>query len=397
LKLNPLLLATAAPPIPEVKAWTARYRGAEPLIDLSQAVPGYPPPPEFLTRLAEAAGSLDAAAYGDIAGDGAFRARYAEHVAKLYGGAVSADEIAITPGCNQAFVVTMMALARAGDAVILPVPLYFNHKMALDMLGIEAVALSCRAESGFVPDAATAARLIGPRTRAIVLITPNNPTGAVYPPATIRAFASLCAERGIALVIDETYRDFRNGDGAPHDLIAATAWRQTLVQLYSFSKAYCIPGHRTGAIAADAGFIAELAKILDTVQICPPRTPQRALTWAIGALAEWRDGNREIIAGRATAFRSAFAGLAGWSIESIGAYFAYVRHAFPGRRSAEVAEWLAAERGVLCLPGSYFGDGQEDFLRVAIANVDAGAIAELPRRLADPAEKRAAAGGGKRW
>src|SRR4029077_16012257 len=97
LNLNPLLLATAAPPIPEVKAWTARYRGAEPLIDLSQAIPGYPPPPEFLARLAEAAGSGDAAAYGDIVGDSPFRTRYAEHVAARYGGTVAADEIAITP------------------------------------------------------------------------------------------------------------------------------------------------------------------------------------------------------------------------------------------------------------------------------------------------------------
>ena len=397
MKLNPLLIATAAPPIPEAKAWTARYRGAEPLIDLSQAIPGYPPPPEFLARLAEAAGSLDAAAYGEIVGDLPFRARYAEHVAALYGGTVAADEIAITPGCNQAFVVTMIALARAGEAVILPTPWYFNHKMTLDMLGIDAVALACRAEAGFVPDAEDAARLIGPRTRAIVLVTPNNPTGAVYPPATIRAFAELCAKRGIALVIDETYRDFITSDAPPHELFTGIAWRETLIQLYSFSKSYCIPGHRMGAITASAGFVAELAKVLDSIQICPPRAPQRAVTWAIGALAEWRDGNRQIIADRAAAARSAFAALAGWSLLSIGAYFAYVRHPFPGRRGADVAEWLAGERGVLCLPGSYFGEGQEDFLRVAFANVDVGRIAELPLRLADTTEKRVAAGGRQRW
>ena len=73
----------------------------------------------------------------------------------------------------------------------------------------------------------------------------------------------------------------------PHPLFQDPKWREGVIQLYSFSKAYCIPGHRTGAIAAGGGFIAELAKILDCVQICPPRAPQRALTWAIAALAEW--------------------------------------------------------------------------------------------------------------
>src|SRR4029079_14530434 len=102
-----------------------------------------------------------------------------------------------------------------------------------DMLGIDAVALPCRAEAGFVHAAGDAARLIGPRTRAIVLVTPNNPPGAVYPPTTIRAFAELCAERGIALVVDETYRDFMTSDTSPHDLFAGTEWRETLIQLYS--------------------------------------------------------------------------------------------------------------------------------------------------------------------
>ena len=159
-----------------------------PLIDLSQAVPGYPPHPALLERLAEAAAGREAAAYGDILGDAALREAYAAHVSELYGARIPAANVAITAGCNQAFFVAMIALAKAGDAVILPSPWYFNHKMTLDMLGIEAVALPCRADAGFVPSADDARRLIGARTRAIVLVTPNNPTGAVYPPATIHAF-----------------------------------------------------------------------------------------------------------------------------------------------------------------------------------------------------------------
>jgi aspartate/methionine/tyrosine aminotransferase len=395
LILNSFLASTAAPPIPEAKGWIERYAGdAGSIVDLSQAVPGYPPPDELLHRLSEAAATREASAYGDILGDAEFRARYADYVSELYGGSIVADEVAITAGCNEAFVVSMIALAEAGDAILLPSPWYFNHKMTLDMLGIETVALPCRAETGFLPNPEEAERLVGARVRAVVLVTPNNPTGAVYPPATIQAFAELCARHDIALVIDETYRDFISpGVPRPHDLLATAEWRETVVQLYSFSKAYCIPGHRIGALVAGAAFVDQIAKILDCVQICPSRAPQRALVWAIGALTEWRASNKEIILDRAAVFRSAFADLAGWSVSSIGAYFAYLRHPFPGRSGADVAEWLAAERGVLCLPGSYFGPGQDDHLRVSFANVDTAVLAELPNRFGGaPAQRRASVG-----
>jgi aspartate/methionine/tyrosine aminotransferase len=383
LQINSLLLATAAPPIPEAKAWAAAYDGAAgPLIDLSQAVPGYPPHPGMLRRLGEAAATREAAAYGDIVGDAELRRVYAAHVADLYGAEVGAEDVAITAGCNQAFYVVMIALAKAGDAVILPSPWYFNHKMTLDMLGIEALALPCRAEAGFVPEVEEAEPLIGPRVRAIVLVSPNNPTGAAYPPAVVAAFHALAAHHGIALVVDETYRDFVDSGSHPHDCLAMPGWRDTLVQLYSFSKAYCIPGHRAGAMIAGPRFLGEVAKILDCLQICAPRTPQLVLPWAIAALRDWRASNRTEILARVAAFRQAIAGLPGWEIGSIGAYFAYLKHPYEGCRGSDICEWLARQRGVLALPGSYFGPRQHGFLRVAFANVDAAAMADIPARLA---------------
>jgi aspartate/methionine/tyrosine aminotransferase len=383
LRLNPNLTLTAAPPIPEAKAWAARYDGsAGPLIDLSQAVPGYPPHPDLLQRLGEAARSREAASYGDILGDEPLRVAYADHISDLYAAPIIGREIAITAGCNQAFFIATIALAKAGDAMMLPTPWYFNHKMALDMLGIEAVSLACKAESGFVPDVADARRLLSDRVRAIVLVTPNNPTGAVYPASVIAQFQELCVERGIALVIDETYRDFLpGGGGGPHRAFAR-GWQDNLIQLYSFSKTYCIPGHRVGAVVAGDEFMWHIEKVLDTLQICAPRPPQLVLPWAIDALGDWREGNRQEIARRATAFVRAIDKLDGWSIGSIGAYFAYVAHPFHDRSDAEICEWLAAERGVLCLPGRYFGPSQEGFLRVAFANVDVSGIEQIPARLA---------------
>jgi aspartate/methionine/tyrosine aminotransferase len=387
--LNPLLAATAAPPIPEAKAWAAAYGGdLGSLIDLSQAVPGYPAHPDLLARLGAAAGTRHAAAYGDILGDDDLRAAYAAHVSVRYGAPVGADSVAITAGCNQAFFVAMIALAKAGEAVLLPNPWYFNHKMTLDMLGIDAVPLGCRAESAFVPDPDEARRLIDRRVRAIVLVTPNNPTGAVYPPEVIRAFRKLSAERGIALVIDETYRDFLP-DHRPHDLIAGGDWQEVLVQLYSFSKSYCIPGHRVGAMVASPAMLAEVAKILDSLQICAPRVAQLVLPWALPALADWRAGNAALIAERAEAFRAAIAASRDWKLHSIGAYFAYLEHAWPGASGTDVCEALARERGVVMLPGSYFGPGQQRFLRAAFANVDTAAMTDIPARLEfDYAERR---------
>ncbi len=382
--LNPWLAAVASPPIPEAKSWLAAYdgRAGEPL-DLSQAVPADPPPPALRERLAKAAGDSAAAAYGPIAGDMILREAYADHVNGLYASQLTPDDVVITAGCNLAFVMAAMTLAKAGDNLILPTPCYFNHAMALGMLGIEARVLACPPAQGFVPDAGEAEKLIDRSTRAIILVTPNNPTGAVYPPAIIEAFADLCERRGLTLVIDETYRDFLADEALPpHRLLARAAGKRThVVQLYSFSKAYGIPGHRLGAMVVPEHWRSDLGKVLDTLQICPPRPGQIACAWAIDALTSHRLRNRDDILRRAIAFHDAFAPLKEWKIGSIGAYFAYVRHGFPHLSSEEVARRMALQQGVLALPGTYFEPRDHGYLRFAFANADAARIATLPARL----------------
>lgn len=384
--LNPLLRDTGTPPIPEAHAWASRYAGAlGPMMDLCQAVPGYPPHPEMLDHLAQAARTPEAARYGLIPGDLALREAYAEHLSSIAGGAVSPAQVAITAGCNQAFFLAMLALAGRGDAVALPVPRYWNHQMTLDMLGIEARMLPCDATEGFVPDPDQAEPVLAdPRVRALVLITPNNPTGAVYPPDVLARFHALCRRHGKWLVLDETYRDFLPpGQDRAHGLFAEPDWEDGLVGLYSFSKAYCIPGHRLGAVAAGEALQVQFAKALDCLHICPQRAGQAALAWAIPALGGWRESNRDRINRRAAALRAAFQALPDWRVDSLGAYFAYVRHPFAGVPSSRVAEALTAERGVLCLPGSAFGPGQDEQLRLAFANVEEEHLPDLTARLRD--------------
>ncbi len=382
--LNPGVTGVTEPPIPVAHGWAARYDGSRgPMLDLCQAVPGYPPHPEILEHLAVAARDPASAKYGLINGDLALREAYAAQVSTAYDGTVRPDQVAVTAGCNQAFFLTLMTIAQAGDTVLLPTPWFWNHQQTCAMLGIEARALPCHAGNGFAPDPSEAEALLDPAVRAIVLITPNNPTGAVYSPAVIAEFAALCRRRGIWLILDETYRDFLpEGQDRAHGLFTEASWTEGIIQLYSFSKAYCVPGHRLGAAVASAELVRQFMKVLDCLHICPQRPGQAALRWAIGALPEWREANRRRINTRAAALRQAFEQLPAWRLESLGAYFAYVRHPLPGTPSMHVAEALAVDCGAVCLPGSAFGPGQDGHLRIAFANTATADIPQIAERLA---------------
>jgi len=385
LPLNPAMAATFAPPVMEARRWLdgVTFTPERPLLNVSQAAPVDPPPLALRQAIADAALNTAAAhLYGPVLGLPDLRAEVASQWSVAYGGAIAAEEVAITQGCNQAFCAILATLAGAGDEVIVPTPWYFNHKMWLDMNGMVSVPLATGAD--LIPDVQTAAQLIGPRTRAIVLVSPNNPGGVEYPAETLRDFFELAKSRGIALIVDETYRDFDSRQGAPHDLFADPEWRGTLVHLYSFSKAYRLTGHRVGAIVADAAQLSEVEKFLDCVAICPAQLGQIGALWGMRNLAQWVAGERDEILARRAAMQTAFADIPGWRLLGCGAYFAYVEQA-SGIPSPEVARRLVREAGVLMLPGTMFMPDDDprgaSQMRIAFANVDAAGIAELARRL----------------
>lgn len=384
-RVNPLLSAVAVPPIAEAASWIKgrTFPPDRPLIDLCQAVPGYPPAESLTSHLAARIAEPAMARYTDILGMPALRQALAEEAGAFYGAAIAPEQVAITAGCNQAYCLALMALAGPGDEVILPLPYYFNHQMWLDMLGIRARHLAFRPDRGGVPEPGEAAALIGPRTRAIVLVTPNNPTGAIYPASVIADFHRLAREHRLALVLDETYRDFLPAPGAPHRLFEEPAWAETLVHLYSFSKVFSLTGYRVGAAICGAGLAAEIAKAMDCISICAPRLGQEAALYGIGALAAWREEKRVLMRERLSALRQAMRrNDTGYELVSAGAYFAYMRHPFAGESATAVAQRLAAEQNLLVLPGSMFGPAQEGFVRCAFANVEAALMPEVARRLA---------------
>ncbi len=381
--LNPAMAATEMPPVMEARRWLqgAVFPPDRPLINISQAAPVDVPTLGLRQALADAAlNNPDAHLYGPVLGLPALRAEIASQWSAAYGGAVRASEVAITQGCNQAFCAVMATLAGAGDEVILPTPWYFNHKMWLDMQGVTTVPLPTG--EGLIPDAGCAAALITPRTKAIVLVSPNNPGGVEYPAETVTAFRDLARAQGIALIVDETYRDFDSRTGRPHDLFADPNWPDTFIHLYSFSKAYRLTGHRVGAVVASEARLAQIEKFLDTVAICPSQLGQIGALWGMRNLSQWLAGERAEILTRRAAMITGFHALPDWKLLGCGAYFAYVEH--PYQMASDVlCKRLVTEAGVLMLPGTMFmpeGQGRSQ-IRIAFANVDTTGIAEVFRRL----------------
>ncbi|MCY0095820.1 aminotransferase [Hoeflea ulvae] len=383
-RFNPLVETLSAPPIPAVQAWKRDYHGhLGPLIDLSQAVPGYPPHPDMLGWLGEAASSPDTAGYGDIEGEPDLRLAYADWVSTIYAAKIAATNIQITSGCNQAFMAAMMAIAGPGDTVLLTNPCYFNHETTLAMSGVKVGYVDCHAQNGFLPTVAAVEAKIADGVRALAVVTPNNPTGATYPDGLLGELFELCRKHGLWLIVDETYRDFLPLDsGPPHRLFAIPGWQDTLIGLYSFSKSFCIPGHRVGAVTAGKDVVSQIAKVMDNLQICAPRPPQAALARAIPALVDWRRDNTLEISARSSALIEVMAGAPGWEVAALGAYFAFVRHPFTDLSAYDAAQKLARDAGIITIPGSFFGQGLERYLRVAFANADVPTIRQLGVRFA---------------
>jgi aspartate/methionine/tyrosine aminotransferase len=371
----------------EARRWLdgVTFAPDRPLINVSQAAPVESPPEPMRRAMAEfILNEPQAHLYGPVLGTPELRSEVASQWSTAYGGPISADQVAITSGCNQAFAAVISAIANAGDEVLLPTPWYFNHKMWLDMAGVTAKPIPTN--NTLLPDPEVARAAITPRTRAISLVTPNNPAGVEYPADLVLAFFKLAQETGIKLIVDETYRDFHSQTGPPHPLFQQTGWEDTLVHLYSFSKAFRLTGHRVGAIISASTLLAEAEKFLDTVAICPSQLGQYSALWGLQNLGDWLAEQRLEILSRRTAIEAEMPKLTalGWTLKGCGAYFAYVEHPF-AMPSDELAPALVKEAGILALPGTMFMPENDPagarHLRIAFANINADGIAELFTRL----------------
>lgn len=352
----------------------------KPLLDLSQGAPGFPPAPEVAARIAEVAASPDGARYAPLMGLQPLREAFAADIHAAYGGDVEPYDICITAGCNQAFCVVASALAEPGDEIILTLPYYFNHDMWLGLDGVTARYLD--PGDAVVPSVAAAEELITDATRAVVLVSPGNPTGQTLEPELLQEFADMAERRDIVLIVDETYRSFVPGDEPPHRLFDRLTWRDHVVSLHSFSKDLAIPGHRVGAIIAHPDLLCEAAKLIDCISICAPRVGQEAALTGITEAREWRADKIDEIADKQRVFEGVMAEKpGGFELLAAGAYYGWVRHPFVDEPSQNVARRLLLEQGVLVIPGDAFGPTDPGCLRFSFANADRNRIGELTDRL----------------
>ena len=382
------------PPVLEVKNWLSNpdLQPSKPLIDVSQAAPTEPPPEKMLEFMANKILCDNAVnTYGPVLGLDELRESLASKWSRQYQGKVSKENVAVTSGCNQAFCASISSFTSENDEVIIPTPWYFNHHMWLQMAGVKSIPLDTDANMN--PIIEKAAALITDRTRAIVLVSPNNPSGAIYSNQLLQKFFDLCKSNQIRLIIDETYKDFHPNASQPHTLLENNNWDQVLTILYSFSKTYRMTGHRIGALLTSKENLIEIEKALDTFTVCPPQLGQYAANWGLNNLEAWAAERRTEILQRAKHFSEKFQPLsaAGWSLRGCGAYFAFVEHPFEDESNI-LAPLILRDQGILLMPGTMFYPkhnplGSRSF-RIAFANIDKNKISTLLERLKDLSYQR---------
>jgi len=383
MRFSPHIEQVHFPPISEVKSWIAgrTFPPERPLVDLCQAIPDYPPPQQLIEHLKPLLDDPLTSKYSQDEGLPEVREAVAAWYGRHYGAGPKPSELCLTIGASQAFWLAMMVLCRAGDEVVVQLPAYFDHPMALQVLGVRCVYAPFDAAGGGLPDVDTLSSLVTSRTRAILLVTPSNPTGAILPPETIRRLFELAREKKIALVLDETYNAFLPGGTAPHQLFADPTWSDHFVQLASFGKTFALTGYRAGALVASERFIHHALKVQDTMAVCQPRLTQHAVCYGCENLDAWVAANGVMMQRRHDRFREEFTRPGNpFALTASGAFFAWVRHPFPAESGRSVAHRLAQEANLICLPGEVFGPGLEGFLRLAFGNITEAAIPDAVRR-----------------
>ena len=367
------------PIIPRIHALIADHPGT---ISLGQGVVGYPPPPGVRDALDRFLADPNNHKYASVYGIPALRERIAAKLAQENGIAVGENELMVSAGGNMAFVNALLAIGDEGDEVVLMSPYYFNHEMAVTMAGCRPVLVAT--DANFQLDLDAVADAITEETRAVVTISPNNPSGAVYPEEDLRALNRLCAERGVYHIHDEAYEYFLY-DGAEHFSPGSLpdASEHTL-SLFSLSKAYGFASWRVGYLRLPAHLSDAAAKIQDTIAICPPIVSQFAACAALDAGADYCRGYLPGIAARRSAVLQALGDLAPL-VEvpaTRGAFYVLARVATDAD-SVEVASRLIREHRVAAVPGAAFGLTDGCYLRIAYAAPDDATLAEALERLAD--------------
>lgn len=373
----------ALPPFDPLNARAAELRAAgHEVISLGQALPFFPPP-ESAMRAARAA--LDDPAvhlYATDPGLPSLRSALAERLGAAIGQRVSAADLLVTAGANHAFTLALTSLVDPGDEVVLPAPYFTNHHMAVCALGavpVEAPVADRRSFEVRWPDIAPH---LSSRTRAVVLCNPSNPTGASVTAPDGGLIVRELAARGVAVISDETYMALVL-DGAHWSAASEPSWREHVVVVGSFSKAFGMMGWRVGFILADAAICREIVKVQDAMIICAPVISQMAAEAAVRESWDYARSFHPDLRRRRQILAEALGRVPGvhWT-DARGGLFGFAR--IDGcDDSALLSRTLLEEAHVVTIPGSAFGPAGEGFLRLSFGRADETQLSEATRRLSE--------------
>lgn len=356
-----------------------RARGAD-VINLGQALPGFAPPTLAIETLRESLNDSTSHIYSADAGLPELRVALARWLGTLGARVDPEREIIITAGGNQAFQLALTTLIDPGDEVVLAAPYFLNHEMAVRSVGAQPIAAPIPPERGFVATWPDLAPYVTSRTRSLVLVTPGNPTGAVVPRQELLAIVSECAARDIVVIVDETYLQFVY-DGSPSTAAALPSWRDTVVVVGSFSKAFAITGWRCGYLLAHGDVIGEAMKIQDCMVICAPVPVQRAIAAVLEREADYPTRWLPELAARREFLLSAVSQIDGLDVvHPSGGFFVMVKFQGCGDSRA-LAMRLIEEQQIVAIPGRFFGESGEGYLRVSYGAAPVDRLREACARL----------------
>lgn len=372
------MAAVQAPAIPMVADLIRATPGT---ISLGQGVVAYGPPPQAIDRIRDFLADPQNHKYQAVHGIPPLLERI-EHKLRTENGVSVGDDrtVIVTAGGNMAFMNAVLAIVDVGDEVIITAPYYFNHEMAIAIAGARPVPVMTGAHYELQLDALEAA--ITSRTRAIVTISPNNPTGAVYPEQDLRAVNELCRRRGLYHINDEAYECF-TWNGARHFSPASIPGSEGhTFSLYSLSKSHGFASWRIGYMVVPQQLFGAIRKIQDTNLICPPVVSQWAAVGALEAGPGYcRSRLPEIAAARQVVLDALTQAGDVCTVPAAEGAFYVLLNVPTQIDSMRFVERLVREHGVAVMPGSTFGVTDRCALRVSYGPLDSRTAAEGISRL----------------
>jgi len=325
--------------------------------------------------------ALDAGAthYGPSAGLSEVREAIAKHIAETRGVAVTPEEVVVTPGAKPIMFFTILALIAPGDEVLYPNPGFPIYESVINFVGGVPVPIPLREETGFGFDLELFERKVGPKTRLIIINSPENPTGGVLDRGQIERIAEIAAARNIPVLADEIYRQFLY-DGEFVSIFPRPGMRDLTILLDGFSKSYAMTGWRLGYGVMPKALAEHVTRLMVNSNSCTASFVQLAGIAALQGdqtpvarmVAEFKLRRDIIVHGLNTlpGVRCA---------RPRGAFYVFPNITGTRRSSAEVADLLLNEAGVALLSGAAFGQYGEGYLRLSYANSEANLRLALER------------------